>query len=430
MTHQANSKFTSSDDFVLDTESEAFTRDPYPTYAWLRENAPVYYWPQKDTVVLSRFDDLRSFFVGDHLSTNIHDWEHHPGMGIYEQPGFEGFAKIHRNSFFNIPQADHARIRKLTSVALTPRAVRRMKQHIVDIVDRNLDELIASGDEVVNLRPFADAIPLAVICDLIGVPEELRKDFRVAGQAVLRSIQPTNSPEELAATAVNLNGAVALVEKMLTDRRADPNPPDDLLTDFIQANEDGDRLSDDELVMIIFGLITAGSDTTVHAICYATRSLLLHPEALAELQADRSLLRSAAEETLRWDSFGKVGLFHYAREDMEMGGVPVRKGQAVAVAMGAAFRDDKAYERADEFDIHRDYSGSLVFGLGRHFCLGANLARAELMQAIETLLLDRFPAAKLAGDVEFDVSNPVMRPMTNLPIRLGPDHGKKTEASA
>ena len=425
MTHQSNSAFTdTSEAFVFDPNSEAFSYDPYPTYAWMREHAPAYYWAERDMIVLTRLEDMRTFFTHEQLSTDIHQWAHFPGEAMYSQPGLEGYAWMIRNTLFNMPPEDHARVRKLSSVALTPRAVRRMHDSIAATVDRYLDELVAPGAEVVNIRDLAEPIPLAVICDLIGVPAELRADFRKFGQAAIKSVQPTNDPETLREISANLSAGMALVERMVVERRADPNPPDDLLTDFIRANEEGRGLSDDELMMIIFGLITAGSDTTVHGTCYAVYSLLRHPEALAELQADRSLLRGAIEETLRWDSFGKIGLYRYALEDMEIAGAKVRKGQAVSVLSGAAGRDERTYERADEFDIHRDYLGNLTFGLGRHFCLGANLARAELTQAIETLLLDRFPEAKLAGDPVIDVENPVMRPITDLPVRLGPDHGE------
>lgn len=429
MAHETTSTTPPSDaSFVFDPTSEAFAYDPYPTYAWLREHAPVYYWAERDTYVLSRMEDARSFFTHELLTTDVHVWEHHPGMSMYDQPGFEAFGRINKASLFNLSPQDHARVRKLTSVALTPRAVRRMHDSIAAIVDRTLDE-VASQGEVVNIRDFAEAIPLAVICDLVGIPTQLRAEFRVFGQAAIRSAQPTTDGETLASLADAFAQGAALLERIIEDRRSDPNPPDDLLTDFVQACEEGQRLSNDELISIVFALIIAGSDTTVHGTCYAVQTLLSHPEALAAIRADRSLLRAAIEESLRWNSFGKLGTYRYATQDMELFGVKLRKGQAVVMLMGSVLRDERAFERPDVYDIHRDQHNNLTFGLGRHFCLGANLARAEIIQAIETLLLDRYPEASLAGEPVVDIANPLMRPMVELPVRLGPDHGKQERAA-
>ncbi|MCA9697810.1 MAG: cytochrome P450, partial [Myxococcales bacterium] len=348
--------------FVFDPTTEAFAYDPYPTYAWLRANAPVYYWAERDTYVLSRQEESRAFFTHDLLTTDIHQWEHHPGPGMYEQPGFEAFGRIQRSSPFSLAPQDHARVRKLSSVALTPRAVRRMHDAIADIVDRTLDEIVARDGEVINVRDFAEIIPLEVICDLVGIPAGLRAEFRVFGQAAIRAAQPTTDGETLASMAGAFEQGVALLERIIEDRRADQNPPDDLLTDFIQASDEGQRMSNDELISIVFALIVAGSDTTVHGTCYAVESLLRHPEALAEIRADRSLLRGAIEECLRWNSFGKLGTYRYATQDMEFAGAKLRKGQAVVMLMGSVLRDERAYDHPERFDIHRDYQGSLTFG--------------------------------------------------------------------
>ncbi|WP_146659551.1 cytochrome P450 [Enhygromyxa salina] len=410
--------------FDFDPDTESFANDPYPTYAWLRTNAPVYHWEKRDTLLLSRLEDLRTFLTHEQLSTDIADWEHHPGAQMFEQPGFEAWGSIVASSLFQLPPADHARVRKLASVALTPRAVRAMEDAVRATVERTLDDLIANGDEVVNIRHFAETIPLTVICDLFGVPGSMRAGFREFGLAVIRSVQPNLEPAVLSEIANGFTQGKALLEQLIEGRRADPNPPADLLTRFIEARDEAHRLSTSELMSLIFALIAAGSDTTVHGTCYAVYALLRHPQALAELQADRSLLRGTIEETLRWDSFGKIGLFRYALSDLEIAGVPVRKGQAIGGLMGAALRDPEAYDDPDRFDIHRENNASLTFGLGRHFCLGANLARTEMMKAIEILLIERFPHATLAGEPVIDHQNSIMRAMENLPVRLGADQGK------
>lgn len=422
--------------FQFDPNSERFALDPYPDYAWLRANAPIYHWRERDALLISRMAELRAFFQEPRLSGDVRHWEHLPVNELFNQPRYAAWTRLNRHGLFQLAPEDHARVRKLASVALTPRAVRRMEGSVRRAVDEALAELIAGGEEVVNLCGFAERIPLTVICDLLGVPAEYRADFRRFGLAVIQGIQPYNTVEVLDQIADTVTEGMALLERMINEFRT-PAPggerPQNLLTDWIDANEDNARLSDDELIALVGALIAAGSDTTVHATCYAVQTLLNHPEALRELQADRSLLRGAIEETLRWDGFGKIGLMRYATEDFEFCGVPVRKGQLVAALGGAAGRDGEVFADPDRFDIHRDHLPNLTFGLGRRFCLGVNLARSEVMCAIETLLIDRFPEAKLAGPVVIDYDNPVMRAMTELPLRLGRDYAAKageSEASA
>jgi cytochrome P450 enzyme len=408
--------------FVFNPDSEHFALDPYPDYAWLRANAPIYHWRERGALVISRMAELREFFNEPRLSSDVRAYEHYPGEALFDQPRFRAWARVNAVSLFRLSPADHARVRKLASVALTPRAVRQMDDAVQRAVDDSLAQLIADRAEVVNVREFAERIPLTVICDLLGIPDDLRATFRRFGISVIRSVQPYLELEVMHEIADAFTEGVGLLEQVIAERRAMVERPDDLLTRWIEANEDQQRLSDDEMIGLVAALIAAGSDTTVHGTCYAVHALLLHRDQLRELQADRSLLRAAIEESLRWDGFGKIGLVRYASEDFEFCGTPVRKGQLVAALGGSAARDPDAYVDADRFDIHRDHLQNLTFGLGRHFCLGANLARSELTHAVETLLLDRFPEAELAEPPTIDPSDPIMRPMTNLPVRLGPDH--------
>jgi cytochrome P450 len=383
--------------------------------------------------------EVRAFFQEPHLSLDVRHWEHHPGSDMFNHPRYAAWGRVLRSGLFQLAPEDHARVRKLASVALTPRAVGQMHGAVRAAIDESLAELIAGTDAdergevigVANIRDFAEPIPLKVVCDLLGVPTHYRADFRRFGIAMIESTQPFHDAEAIERIADAVTEGVVLLERMIGEFRALPTEqrPRNLLTDWINANEDNQRLNDEELLGLVAALIIAGSDTTVHGTCYAVHALLTHPEALRELQDDRSLLRGAIEESLRWDSFGKVGLMRYAIRDFDFCGAPVRKGQLVTVLLGAAGRDSEAYVDADRFDIHREHLPNLSFGLGRHFCLAANLARSELMSAVETLLIDRFPEAELAGPVVVDHQNPVMRAMTELPVRLGRDHGRKAAQS-
>jgi cytochrome P450 enzyme len=409
--------------FEFAPDSERFATDPHPTYAWLRANAPIYHWAERDALVVSRMAELREFFQEPRLSTDARLWEHYPGEDLFSQPRYAAWARLNRAGLFQLPPEDHARVRKLASVALTPRAVRRMDVMVQRAVDESIAALTADKAEVVNLCDFAEPIPLAVICELLGVPSRYRAAFRRFGIAVIRSAQPYAQIEQLDEIADAATEGVALLEQLIGEARATHPRPATLLGDWIDANEDAQRLGDDELMGLVNAMIVAGSDTTVHGTCYAVHALLRHPEALRELQADRSLLRGAIEESLRWDLFGKVGLTRYATEDFEFCGTPIRKGQLIMALSAAAGRDREVYEDPDRFNIRRDHLPNATFGVGRRFCIGANLARSEMMCAVGTLLLDRFPEAELAGPPVIDHENQVMRAMIDLPVRLGPDRG-------
>lgn len=405
----------------FDPTEPAFSDDPYPTYRWLREREPAFHWDKFGAVIIARNEQLRSMFNDPRLSVDIRNWEHYP-EGSFSGERFAAWNRMLNNSLFQIGPADHSRVRRLASVALTPRRVRAMNSHIRRVVDESLDALSSDGREIVNIRDYTEIIPLNVICDIAGIPDDMRADFRTFGVSVIRSAQPHIPHEELPGIADAYTGGVALLEQLIEARRADSSPDDDLLSTFVHAVEDGQRLSVDEMLSLIFALIVAGSDTTVHGLCYAIHALLSHPAALAEVRADRSLVRAAIDESLRWNNFGKMGINRYALEPLEIAGHQVRKGQLVIGLLAASLHDPDTYEAPERYDIHRDNKQSLTFGLGRHFCLGANLARAELMIGLEALLLDRFPEAELAGPPVVDHGNQLMRPMTSLPVRLGRDH--------
>lgn len=400
-------------DFVFDPDSPAFVCDPFPTFAWLREHAPVYRWDKGRAFLISRHADVDQLLRDRRFSTNQRDWIHAapiPDGG----PIAEFFASM-QNSLTARSATDHLRLRKLINPAVSARAVERLRERVQRIVDATLAEAIR-GDALDIRRDFAEWLPLRVIADMLAIPAAHEATFRAFSAAVMNIANPWLPPEELLRSATVANGGRAALLEVIEDRRRSPG--DDLLSDLIRTEEAGDRLSSTELAALIAGLVIAGSDTTVHALGFAVLDLLRHPEAWRAVVADRSLLRNAIEETLRHEPFAKFGAVpRYALEDTEIRGTPIPRGELAMPVIPATSRDPSAYPDPDVFDLRRKLSSTLVFGVGPHVCVGAALARLELEVALGTLI-ERYPAMRLIDETPAFRPNPQSRDMESLRVAL------------
>jgi cytochrome P450 len=283
------------------------------------------------------------------------------------------------------------------------------------VVDATLSEAIR-GDALDVRRDLAEWLPLRVIADMLAIPATHEATFRAFSAAVISAANPWLAPEALLRAATVANAGRAALLEVIEARRG--NLGDDLLSDLIRAEEAGDRLSSVELVSLIAGLVVAGSDTTVHALCFAVLDLLRHPEAWRAVVADRSLLRNAIEETLRHEPFGKFGAIpRYALEDTEIRSTLIPRGELAMPVIAATARDPSVYPDPDAFDLRRTLSSTLVFGVGPHVCLGVALARLELEVALGTLI-ERFPSMRLIDETPAFRPNPQMRDMESLRVAL------------
>jgi cytochrome P450 enzyme len=396
---------------MFNPDDPEFTRNPYPTFERMRREPP-YLWPPYDAWLFSRYEHVAAIMRDDRrFSHDWRDWERKLPAPSGE---LQEFDRLRATGLFGLPAAAHTRLRKLISPAFTPRALERMRHRVQAIVDEAVEQ-IAVRDGRFDVTSYADRIPLRAISDVLGVPRDSEAQFRAFGQAVVDAGNPRLSPEERARLLVPFPAGLALVKGLIDARRSAPR--DDLMSALCAAEEAGDRLSHDELLSLVIALIAAGSETTVHLICFAVRTLLLHPEQLALVRNDPALLRSAVDEVLRFDSFGKIGVPHFAREDVSIGGVQVRRGQMVDPMLAAALRDPEAFPQPDVFDVRREQTANIAFGTGPHHCVGAALARMEGQMAIATLL-SRFPELALDGEAVFAVS-PFMRRIAALPVRIG-----------
>ena len=386
----------------------AFIADPYPFYHRLREAAPVFKTPQ-GFWLLSRYDDvalaLRDRRFGKDFAGNI---ERRYGPGRMSEPAIANLAL----TMLVLDPPDHTRLRSLVTKAFTARRVADMRPRIAALVNQQLDRVADKGgmDVVMDL---AHRLPVIVICDMLGIPEEHRGPFLSASQVNGRILDPVPMTREEMDRA---NAATAMgnayFDQLCELRRRDPK--DDLTTELVKAEEAGDRLSGEELRANIGLLFGAGHETTTNLIGNGLLALHRHPDQWERLKADPSLIPNAIEELLRFDSSvqmsGRVTL-----ADVELGSVTIPANESVVTLLGAANRDPAQYPDPDRLDIGRVNIRPMSFGGGIHHCLGAQLARLE-GELVFTALIDRFPNLKLPDMDEVKwKQNFTLRGLTKLP---------------
>jgi cytochrome P450 len=398
--------------FVVNPNDPQYIADPYPTYRTLRENAPVYQWPMLHAIVFSRYHDVKALLSDRRLTSDPKYWE-------FVQPDRIGpehaeFRELRARDLVHLSNRDHDRVRKLATSALTRRSVEKMRDDIQRIVDTTLQSTVQNG--TVDVRDFAEIIPLQVIGGFFNIPPgELQQEFKAFATALLETLDPMTPPEAIAEPLSHMPRWIGMFRDLIADRRKNPIA-DDFLSQLISARDEGDKLSEQEMLSLLYILIVGGTETTVHAICFAIRALLKHPGELALLQNDPSLLRNAVEESLRFDFLLKIGVPKFAPENMEIRGVSIAKGQMLIPLMGSAMHDPEVFPDPERFDIRRDVSQTLPFSIGPHFCLGAALARLTLDTTVHTVV-QRFPGMKLLSEPVFE-PHYVARPMKGLRVQL------------
>jgi cytochrome P450 len=390
---------TAQSELLFNPLSPDFIRDPYPHYQRLRTADPMHvtahgaYLASRHAEVTTVLRDKR--FGKDFVERTVRRY----GPKIMDEPIFRGMS----HWMLQQDPPDHTRLRGLVVKAFTARRVEDMRPRIQEVVDQTLDA-IADRGHMDLIEDFAFRLPVTIICDMLGIPEEHRETFYKGSRDGGRILDPVPlTPDEIA--QANMGNAMAKMyfEQLFELRRK--NPGDDLTTQLVQAEEAGDKLTNEELTANIILLFGAGHETTVNLIGNGLLALFRHPDQLALLKADPSLIGNAIEEFLRYDSSvqltGRVAL-----EDIDdLGGKKIPRGESVLCLLGSANRDPAVYpDQPDRLDIRRPNVKPLSFGGGIHFCLGAQLARIEAEIAISTLLR-RLPGLRLD-----DADNPEWRP--------------------
>jgi cytochrome P450 len=379
--------------------SPEFIRNPYPHYDQLRQLDPVHITAH-GMYLVSRHADVSSVlrdkrFGKDFVERSTRRY----GPKIMEEPIFRSMS----HWMLQQDPPDHTRLRGLVVKAFTARRVEDMRPRIQEVVDRTLDRVIPQG-QMDLIEDFAFRLPVTIICDMLGIPKEHREVFFSGTRDSGRILDPVPlTPEDIAKSNANYVLSQMYFQQLFELRRKQPG--DDLTTQLVQAEEDGSKLTNEELTANIILLFGAGHETTVNLIGNGLLALYRNPDQLALLKARPELIANAIEEFLRYDSSvqmtGRVTL----ESIDDLGDKKIPKGETVLCLLGSANRDPAAYpDQPDRLDITRPNVRPLSFGGGIHFCLGAQLARIEAEIAISTLLR-RLPDLRLD-----DAQNPEWRP--------------------
>jgi len=397
---------------LVDITRPEFKADPFSFYAALRADNPVHRARvgRLEGWLVTRYDDVLAALKDPRLAKDVRRVQN--AAELSRRPWMPGFLRALESNMLDQDDPNHARLRALVHRAFTPARIHGLQTRIRAIAGELLDAVQARG-EIELVRDFALPLPLTVIGELLGVPAADRARFQRLSQSTLVPPTTLNVLRMLPA----MWALIRLVRRLIAERRRDPQ--DDLLTALTQAEEAGDRLSEDEQVAMVLLLLIAGHETTVNLISSGALALLQHPDQLEALRARPEGIKTAIEELLRFTNPVETATERYAAEDLTLHGKTIRRGELVLAVLASANRDEAHFTRPDELDLARDPNRHLAFGMGVHYCLGAPLARMEGQIAVE-LLLERLPELRLAvpaAKLRWR-STPVVRGLSALPLRF------------
>ena len=362
-------------DALLDPYDYDFHEDPYPYYKRLRDEAPLYHNETQGFWALSRHQDV---LAGFRNSTTLSNRE-----GVSLDPISRGPHASKTMSFLAMDDPDHLRLRTLVSKGFTPRRIRELEPRVTELAVKHLDAMMERVEDgtVDYVAEFAGKLPMDVISELMGVPEADRDRIRAMADGVMhREDGVRDVPAEAIEASLNL---IVYYQDMVAERRKKPS--DDLTTALLEAEIDGDRLTDDEVLGFMFLMVIAGNETTTKLLANAAFWGYRNPDQLAPVYDDPSRIPLWVEETLRYDTSSQI-LARLVTGELTMYDTTVPVGDVLLLLPGSAHRDERVFENPDDFIIGREIGSKLQsFGSGAHFCLGAHLARMEARVALAEL---------------------------------------------
>lgn len=374
--------------------SPEFKANPYPFYEMLRANAPIFHWDQWNIWFLTAYEDCIAVLKDNRFGHEILNYMTREELGFPEpDPQFAPFMEMNRGWMLFRDPPTHTRLRMLVHKAFTPRMIENLRARIQAITDQLLDLVQAKGQMDI-IADLAVPLPVTVIAHMLGVPLSDQETFRAWSRDLAGTLEFTDS-QEVYQRGTRATVAFSEYLRDLANQRR-KQPQDDLMTALVQAEEQGDKLTESELISTCILLLVAGHETTTNLIGNGMLALLRNPDQLAKLKADPALIKLAIEELLRYDSPVQI-TSRTALEDIDLKGNLIRKGTQVSTMLGAANRDPQQFAQPDALDITREQNAHLSFSHGIHYCLGAPLARLEGQIAIQSLL-GRMPELSLLDD--------------------------------
>jgi cytochrome P450 len=373
-----------TESLTFDPGAPAFLRDPYPDLNRVRERARVFHDAGRGRWFLTRHEDVRSCLREKRLGRNFRHVLSPDDVGVPPlDPQWQAFWDSERWSLLWLEPPDHTRLRKLVAAAFTPRSVESLREPAHELAALLLEPLAEAG-EMELLYDYAQPYSIAVICRMLGVPLDRHRDLLEWSHRMVKMYE-FDVPDEAAAAA---NQAAAefqdYVRELIRERRA--RPRDDMVTALAEAEVDGARLSDDEIVSTVIVLLNAGHEATVNTLGNGTLAFARQPEQWRRVVSGEVAPQTALEEMIRFDPPLQLFERWVLADDFSIGDVPIPLGAKIAMLFGAANRDPRVFENPDEFDVGRPNAGQHIgFGGGIHVCIGAPLARVELEASVAAL---------------------------------------------
>ncbi|OKH67566.1 cytochrome P450 [Mycobacterium sp. SWH-M5] len=391
-------------DPILDPYDYDFHEDPYPYYKRLRDEAPLYRNDALNFWALSRHEDVLKGFRNSTALSNKH--------GVSLDPVSRNDEAHRVMSFLALDDPAHLRLRTLVSKGFTPRRIRELEARVTEIAVQHLETALQS-DRFDFVDDFAGKLPMDVISELMGVPVEDRVRIRALADGVMhREDGVADVPESAIAASGEL---LVYYADMVSSRRR--NVSDDLTSALVEAEIDGDKLTNDEIMAFLFLMVVAGNETTTKLLANAAYWGFKNPDQLAPVFDDHDRIPLWVEETLRYDTSSQI-LARAVVEDLTFYDTTVPAGDVLVLLAGSANRDERAFDNPDEYRIGRDIGSKLVsFGSGAHFCLGAHLARMEARVAL-TELFKRIRGYEVDESAAVRVHSSSVRGFAHLPITV------------
>jgi cytochrome P450 len=395
-------------ELVLDPYDYDFHEDPYPYYRRLRDEAPLYHNEELGFWALSRHSDVHQGFRN---STSLSNRE-----GVSLDPISRGPHASKTMSFLAMDDPAHLRLRTLVSKGFTPRRIRELEPRVTNLAVQHLDTMLekaAGGQTVDYVAEFAGKLPMDVISELMGVPVEDRDRIRAMADGVMHREDGVNDvPKSAIEASINL---MVYYHEMIAERRK--KPADDLTSALLEAEIDGDRLTDDEVLGFMFLMVIAGNETTTKLLANAAYWGHRNPDQLIPVYADLSKVPLWVEESLRYDTSSQI-LARAVAEDFTLYDTTIPEGDILLLLPGSAHRDERVFDNPDDYVIGRDIGSKLLsFGSGAHFCLGAHLARMEARVAL-TELFQRISGYQVDEANAVRVHSSSVRGFAHLPMTV------------